>query len=110
MTRTIDKFLKVQLDGRGKIYLQVIDESARFGFYVTDGDNVWDGGLNMKPHSYLQVTRRHCPRLDWLQDMIQSKIAQPCFERYALLYLGFTWDVFQELYAIDYPRKRLAKV
>jgi hypothetical protein len=108
MQQTVDRFLKVQLEGRGKIYLQVIDESARWGFYVTDGNNVWDGGLNMHPHSYLQVTRRPCPRLDWVRDMISSGVAEPCFNQYALLYLGFTWDVFRELYQIDYPRKRLA--
>jgi len=104
MKQTIDKFLKVQLDGRGSVYLQVLDDRSRYGFYVTDGDNVWDGGLNMRPHSYLQVTRRHVPRLDWIQSLIESGIAEPCFSRYAMLYLGFTLPVYLELYEIDYPR------
>ena len=104
MQQTADRFLKVQLDGRGEIYLQVIDDSAEWGFYITNGDSVWDGGFNMKPHSYLKVTRRHVPRLDWIQNMIQSGIAEPCFSRYALLYFGFTLPVYLKLYEIDYPR------
>jgi hypothetical protein len=104
MKQTIDKFLKVQLDGRGSVYLQVLDDRSPYGFYVTDGDSVWAGGLNMPSHSYLQVTRRHVPRLDWIQNMIQSGIAEPCFSRYALLYFGFTLPVYLKLYEIDYPR------
>jgi hypothetical protein len=106
MQQTIDKFLKVQLDGRGSVYLQVLDDRSPYGFYVTDGDSVWAGGLNMRPHSYLKVTRRSCPRLDWVQDMIESGIAEPYFEKYALLYLGFTLPVFQELYEVKHPRFR----
>ena len=98
MTGKIDKFLKVQLDGRGKIYLQVIDESARWGFYLTDGDSAWDGGFGMPPHSEVKVTRRRCPKLDWVQSMIECGIAEPYLEKYALLYNGVPLDVFLKFY------------
>jgi hypothetical protein len=93
--RKQDRFLKVQLDGRGQVYLQVLDKASRWGFYLTDGKSVWEGSFGMRPHHTIQVTRRRCPRLDWVANMIANGIATPSFGTYELLYCGYSYEEFR---------------
>jgi len=82
-----DQFLKVQINGKGKVLLQVLDEESRWGFYLTDGTSVWDGGFGFGSRVQIVPTRRKCPRLDGVADAIARGEAFPEFSQCKLAYL-----------------------
>ncbi len=82
-----DQFLKVQINGKGKVLLQVLDEESRWGFYLTDGTSVWDGGLGFGARVEIIPTKRRCPKLDSVAEDIAKGYAFPVFSRSELAYL-----------------------
>jgi hypothetical protein len=79
--------MKVQINGRGRVLLQVLDQESRWGFYLTDGESIWDGGFGFGSRVQIVPTRRKCPRLDGVARAIASGQAFPEFSRSELVYL-----------------------
>ena len=64
--------------GKGQILLQIPDAQSRFGFYLCDDDQSWDGGIGIA-NSWEKISEKKVPtedkeRLGWiLEDQKSAK-------------------------------------
>jgi hypothetical protein len=86
MTDKIPEFLQVEIDG--KLYLQVRSNRSRWGFYITDGYNLYDGGFGLVKYSgQNKPAKKKSPRLEKLARAIKRGEYVPIFSRNALMTL-----------------------
>lgn len=81
------KFLNVQINGKGKVLLQVSDCSrfdGRWDFFLTDGESVWDGGFGIADNQSTIPTKRTSKAIEWAKKSLVLNDVYPVFSRYSL--------------------------
>lgn len=77
-----NKFVNVQINGKGKVLLRVTDDDSRWGFYLTDGESVWDGGFGIADNKKTVPTKRTSKAVEDAKHAIINGYGYPCFSRY----------------------------
>lgn len=83
MTTHDEVALGYVLTDKGDIYLQVPDPSQRWGFYLADDEQSWDGGVGIaKDWEVLaeddpRITPEIADRLSWMIDDFHFRTANP---------------------------------
>ena len=82
------EFLNVQINGKGKILLQVSgfkeeDFDSRWGFFLTDGESAWDGGFGIADNQEIVATKRSSKTIEWAKEVLLSGQASVNLRRYS---------------------------
>lgn len=62
------------LTDEGEVLIQVPDENTQWGFYLTDGDQSWDGGVGVSEgwealkRNDRRITEDERAKLEWVFD------------------------------------------
>jgi hypothetical protein len=75
----------VKSQSTGKYYLQVEDNSSRWGFYLTDGDSAWDGGFGLGNAVYVP-SKRKVKKLEAVRHAIANNYGRPDLQKYSFVY------------------------
>jgi len=83
------KFENVRINGIGKVLLKVSEFEERYfdskwGFFLTDGVSVWDGGIGIADNATIVPTKKSSVDVQWAKMAIQSNWVTPNFSTYSL--------------------------
>jgi len=79
-------FQNVQINGKGKVLLKVTDlndQDSRWGWYLTDGESVWDGGFGIADNKKIIPTKKDSKKLREAKKAIKDGSAIINFNRYS---------------------------
>jgi hypothetical protein len=81
------EFKNVQIEGKGKVLLQVVEDSdscSRWGFYLTDGINCWDGGFGIASNKTIVATKRTSKIIETTKFGLEEGHLLPDLDKYKM--------------------------
>lgn len=81
------EFLNVQINGKGKILLQVSSlpecYKGRWDFFLTDGESAWDGGFGIADNQKIVPTKRTSKAVEAAKESLKAGRARLNLNRYS---------------------------